>query len=107
MNVHGCPVTGCKRRYAYKGDLKVHIRRQHVAEAPTLLPLVSPPRSTRVDKEFGCPYTTCPCGFTGERGLARHLRYKHKGRLPTPPPPPPPAEEDDNFSSVSPDLSDG
>ncbi len=94
LSPHVCPLTECQRRYRRKGDLKVHVKNHHAA----LLSLVSRPKSTRVDKPVGCPFPSCPSGFTRKNALYRHLRNKHQGRRP---------EEADDFSSMSPELSDG
>jgi hypothetical protein len=60
----------------YKGDLKVHAARKH-KQLANLPEQISRPRSSRESKPFGCPISSCNCGYERHRDLLRHIRTKH------------------------------
>jgi len=75
--VFSCPVVGCGKKYRFKGDLKVHLKKKHPEEAVTLGSSVSRARSSKDGKPYPCPVGNCPCGYVAMRDLHRHLRTKH------------------------------
>jgi len=72
-----CPAALCLKTYAFKGDMVLHLKRQHPEEYTTLENKVYKRQSTREGKAYGCPVAMCECGYRFMRDLRRHVKLKH------------------------------
>ena len=78
-DLHGffkCKVKGCREAYKSHGDLNRHVRLQHLEIDLTATPGFVV-KSTKVGKNYKCPFAECPSGFLRKHDLIRHLMSKH------------------------------
>jgi hypothetical protein len=76
-----CPVVDCERVYLRRAEMANHAREKHTREErEAVAHLLPTPKSSRVDKNFRCPFQQCPCGYKYRRDLVKHWNMKHGGR---------------------------